>query len=48
MIMWNERYAESGYAYGTEPNEHLAEYMNLLPKGPILSLAEGEGRNRCV
>jgi cyclopropane fatty-acyl-phospholipid synthase-like methyltransferase len=43
--MWNERYAESGYAYGTEPNEHLAEYMNLLPKGPILSLAEGEGRN---
>lgn len=42
--MWNERYAESGFAYGTEPNVFLAANTALL-REPVLSLAEGEGRN---
>jgi SAM-dependent methyltransferase len=43
--MWNERYSSSEYAYGTTPNDFLVEYKDSLPKGRILSLAEGEGRN---
>lgn len=43
--MWDERYSAEGYAYGTEPNEFLAENFNQIPKGKVLSLAEGEGRN---
>ena len=42
--MWNERYASEEYMYGTEPNAFLAEHAAML-KGPVLSLAEGEGRN---
>ncbi|WP_299484640.1 class I SAM-dependent methyltransferase [Acaryochloris sp. IP29b_bin.137] len=42
--MWNQRYAEDDYIYGTEPNSFLAEHSNFLIN-PILSLAEGEGRN---
>jgi SAM-dependent methyltransferase len=42
--MWNERYAGEDFAYGTEPNSFLAEHAKAL-KGPVLSLAEGEGRN---
>lgn len=42
---WNSRYAEKEYAYGTEPNEFLKENLHLLPKGKILFVAEGEGRN---
>lgn len=42
--MWNERYAREEFVYGTEPNTFLVEQAGLL-QGPILSLAEGEGRN---
>jgi SAM-dependent methyltransferase len=42
---WNERYSESGFAYGTEPNEFLLSVVHRIPLGKILSLAEGEGRN---
>lgn len=42
---WDERYSEPGYSYGTAPNEFLASVVNRIPKGKILSLAEGEGRN---
>jgi SAM-dependent methyltransferase len=43
--MWDERYSSEEYAYGTKPNEFLEENVNQLPKGKILSIAEGEGRN---
>ena len=43
--MWDERYSEPGYAYGTAPNAFLAEHFDRLPKGRVLSLGEGEGRN---
>ena len=42
--MWNERYASDEFAYGTEPNSFLVQHANLLTS-PVLSLAEGEGRN---
>ena len=43
--MWDERYSVEEYAYGTRPNEFLEENFNHIPKGKVLSLAEGEGRN---
>lgn len=43
--MWDERYSQPGFAYGTEPNEFLAEVASQIPAGPVLSLGEGEGRN---
>src|SRR5215213_457002 len=42
--MWNERYASTEFAYGTEPNSFLVQNASLLTS-PVLSLAEGEGRN---
>ena len=44
--MWDDRYRQSGFAYGTQPNDFLAaEYAHLPAGGQILCLAEGEGRN---
>lgn len=43
--MWNERYADAFTAYGTAPNDWLREVADRIPKGPVLCLAEGEGRN---
>ncbi len=45
MTDWDARYAEPGYAYGTEPNQFLASVAELIPAGPVLCLAEGQGRN---
>jgi SAM-dependent methyltransferase len=45
LSRWDERYAQAGYAYGTEPNAFLVEVADAIPAGPVLSLAEGEGRN---
>jgi SAM-dependent methyltransferase len=42
--MWDKRYAVEEYVYGTEPNTFLAHHAKFLT-GPVLSLAEGEGRN---
>ncbi len=43
--MWDERFSEPGYAYGTEPNQFLESVADRIPQGRVLSLAEGEGRN---
>ena len=43
--MWDERYSSKEYVYGTKPNDFLKNNFNSIPKGKILSLAEGEGRN---
>jgi SAM-dependent methyltransferase len=43
--MWDERFLEPGYAYGTEPNEFLVSVADRIPEGRVLCLAEGEGRN---
>lgn len=42
--MWDERYAGSEFAYGSEPNDFLVEQAGALVD-PVLCLAEGEGRN---
>lgn len=44
--MWDERYQDSEYVYGTKPNEFL-ESIQLTPETgrKVLCLAEGEGRN---
>ena len=43
---WNERYAEDGLAYGTEPNEYLASVVSHIPAGgKVLVVGDGEGRN---
>lgn len=44
--MWDQRYQEEGFAYGTEPNDFLKSEYSRIPKGgKVLCLAEGEGRN---
>jgi SAM-dependent methyltransferase len=43
--MWDERYSQRNYVYGTEPNDFLAAVAHQIPPGPVLSLGEGEGRN---
>ena len=43
--MWDERYSEEEYVYGTDPNEFLASMFKRIPKGRVLCLADGEGRN---
>lgn len=43
--MWDERYAEPEYAYGTEPNDFLREQVTGTAPGKALCLAEGQGRN---
>jgi SAM-dependent methyltransferase len=45
MPVWDERYAEDGFAYGTEPNDFLKESVDGLQPGRALCLADGEGRN---
>jgi cyclopropane fatty-acyl-phospholipid synthase-like methyltransferase len=43
---WNERYAEDGFAYGTQPNAFLHSQIGLLSKGDsVLVVGDGEGRN---
>lgn len=43
-IDWNDRYSDEEFIYGTRPNDFLVENSSRL-RGPVLSLAEGEGRN---
>ena len=42
---WNARFAGKEYFYGTAPNAFVAEMAARIPAGPVLCLAEGEGRN---
>ncbi len=42
---WDERYSGEDYAYGTEANDFLRAEAHRIPPGPVLCLAEGEGRN---
>ncbi|MFU8821322.1 MAG: SAM-dependent methyltransferase [Gammaproteobacteria bacterium] len=43
--MWDERYSADEYVFGKEPNRFLEEHFARMPKGKVLCLAEGEGRN---
>ena len=41
---WDACCASQDYFYGTAPNDFLAAHAGMID-GPVLSLAEGEGRN---
>ena len=43
--MWDDRYRAAEYAYGVEVNDFLRAQAEHIPPGPVLCLAEGEGRN---
>ena len=43
--MWDERYAQTDFVYGTEPNEFFKQQLLKRTPGKILLPAEGEGRN---
>ncbi len=43
--LWEQRFAEDRYFFGTEPNAFVAATVARLPRGRALCLAEGEGRN---
>lgn len=42
---WNNRYSAEEYVYGETPNAFVAQCAAHIPAGPVLCLAEGEGRN---
>lgn len=43
--VWNRRYAAEDFVYGTKPNDFVAAVAERISPGPVLCLAEGEGRN---
>ncbi|WP_421807261.1 class I SAM-dependent methyltransferase [Flagellimonas sp.] len=45
LKMWNTRFGQQEYVYGTAPNVYLKEKLENLQPGSILFPAEGEGRN---
>ncbi len=46
MNFWDQRFAEPGFKYGTEPNAFLQEQAcRLLPISQVLVPGDGEGRN---
>ena len=42
---WDERYGVDEYVYGKGPNLFLRENFKKIPKGNVLCVADGEGRN---
>jgi 2-polyprenyl-3-methyl-5-hydroxy-6-metoxy-1,4-benzoquinol methylase len=42
---WNKKYETENYLFGRDPIPFLMDHVDLLPKGPALDLAMGEGRN---
>lgn len=42
---WDNRYSTPDFVFGTEPNDFLRAVADRIPAGPVLCLAEGEGRN---
>lgn len=43
--IWDERYSAEDFTYGMEPNDLLRDEVARIPRGRVLCLAEGEGRN---
>ncbi len=44
-IFWDQRYRETNFAYGKEPNQFFAETLVKYKPRKLLLPAEGEGRN---
>jgi SAM-dependent methyltransferase len=45
QIRWDKKYATKKYLFGREAIPFLQDHVDLLPKGHVLDLAMGEGRN---
>lgn len=46
FALWDERYSAEGFFYGNDPNDFLrSQAGRIRPRGDVLCLAEGEGRN---
>jgi SAM-dependent methyltransferase len=46
MNVWDQRFSEPGYKYGTEPNAYLRQQAaRLAPASQVLVPGDGEGRN---
>jgi SAM-dependent methyltransferase len=43
--MWDKRYSENTFVYGTKPNEFFKQQIDVLTPGKLLLFGEGEGRN---
>lgn len=43
--MWNERYGQPEFVFGTEPNDFLHDHVDRLLAGNALCIGDGEGRN---
>lgn len=41
--VWDGRYGQEEYAYGTSPNDFLVSVVERIPMGRVLCLCEGEG-----
>jgi 2-polyprenyl-3-methyl-5-hydroxy-6-metoxy-1,4-benzoquinol methylase len=44
-IRWDKKYATKQYLFGQEAVPFLRDHVDLLPKGHVLDLAMGKGRN---
>lgn len=42
---WDSKYENEVYIFGTEPISFVRDNLKLLPKGKVLDIAMGEGRN---
>ena len=45
QIRWDKKYSTKKYLFGREAIPFLQDHVDLLPKGHVLDLAMGEGRN---
>lgn len=43
--IWDSRFSVDFYQYGKNPNEFFKKIIDSLPKGKILIVAAGEGRD---
>jgi len=44
-MFWDDKFSADHYIYGTDPNEFLATNFAAIPKGNVLCIGDGEGRN---
>ncbi len=43
--IWDDRYNNDTYAFGTDPNDFLRAHVDAIPQGSVLCIGDGEGRN---
>lgn len=43
--MWNQLYKEKRFFWGSKPDPILIKFLPLIPKGKVLEIGAGEGRN---